>query len=408
MVLLSELRIPDDSPSDLTVDRVRILVCEDEGLTVLRLRKVLSHLGYEVVSAARDGEEAVREAHRLRPDVILMDVRMPKLDGIQATERIMQNCPTAVIMLTAFSEPELVLRALAAGASGYLVKPVADDQLRPAITVACGRFAELQRERQVTSTLAESYASQLPRVPGLQIACRYQAASEAALEEGQGSVGSARRFTGSSPTAPRPPVGGDFFDFIPLGDDRVGILLGDVCGSGLATATYTAMARHVVHAFSLEDPTPARVVSRLNWALCSQMPEECPFLTLVYAVLDRQTLALTYVNAGHPSPVVYEPNAGMCRELAATGGVVGAAPEMAYTQASVTLQPGFVLALFTDGVTEARTGEEMLGSEGVAAVVEEHASKSANSIVEAILERARRFAGGELHDDVAIVVIRNE
>jgi AmiR/NasT family two-component response regulator len=384
MHLLAELRIPDDSPSDFSVDRARILVCEDEGLTVLRLRKVLSRLGYEVVGAARDGEEAVREAYRLRPDVILMDVRMPKVDGIQATERIMQQCPTAVIMLTAFSEPELVQRALAAGASGYLVKPVADDQLRPAITVACGRFAELQRERQVTSTLAESYASQLPRIPGLQIACRYQAASEAA------------------------PVGGDFFDFIPLGDDRVGILLGDVCGSGLATAAYTAMARHVVYAFSLEDPTPARVVSRLNRALCSQMPEECPFLTLVYAVLDRQTLALTYVNAGHPSPIVYAPTSGMCRELAATGGVVGAAPEMAYTQASVTLQPGFVLALFTDGVTEARTGEEMLGSEGVAAVVEEHASESANSIVEAILERARRFAGGELHDDVAIVVIRNE
>src|SRR5262249_41841991 len=131
-------------------------------------------------------------------------------------------------------------------------------------------------------------------------------------------------------------------------------------------------------------------------------------LTLVYGVLDRQMPALTYVNAGHPSPVVYEPNRGVCRELAATGGVVGAAPEMAYTQASVTLQPGFLLALFPDGVTEARTGEEMLGSAGVSSVVEEHASESANSIVEAILERARRFAGGELHDDVAIAVIRNE
>src|SRR5262249_28609587 len=152
------------------------------------------------------------------------------------------------------------------------------------------------------------------------------------------------------------------------GHDQIGILLGDVCGSGLAIATYTAMARHVVHAFSLEDPTPSRVVSRLNRALCSQMPEECPFLTLVYAVLDRQTLALTYVNAGHPSPVLYEPNSGVCRELAGTGGVVGAAPEMSYTQASVVLQPGFILALFTDGITEARTGEELLGSEGVGAV----------------------------------------
>jgi AmiR/NasT family two-component response regulator len=370
--------------SCLAAGSARVLVCEDEGLTVLRLRTVLGRLGYEVVGTARDGQEAVREAERLRPDVILMDVHMPKLDGIQATQRIMQECPTAVVMLTAYSEQELVQRALAAGASGYLVKPVADDQLRPAITVACERFTELRQERKIAASLAESFVSQVPQIPGLQIASRYQAASES------------------------PRVGGDFFELIPLGQDQVGIVIGDVCGSGITTVAYTAMARHVLRAYSSEDPTPARVVSRLNWALSSQMPDECPFLTLVYGVLDQQALTLNYVNAGHPSPVLYERNTGVCRELAATGGVVGAIPEMIYAQERVALQPGFVLGLFTDGVTEARVEEEMFGSAGVGAVVEEHASESANSIVGAILERARRFAGGEIHDDVAIVVIRSE
>lgn len=122
----------------------RVLVCEDEGLTALRLQASLKALGYEVVGGARNGEEAVDLAARLKPDAILMDIRMPLLDGIAATQRIMQERPTAIVMITAFSERELVEAALQAGASGYLVKPVSDEQIEPALRVALSRFAELR------------------------------------------------------------------------------------------------------------------------------------------------------------------------------------------------------------------------------------------------------------------------
>src|SRR5207247_5486244 len=140
------------------------------------------------------------------------DVNMPKRDGIQALERIMQECPTTVLMLTAYSEQELVQRALAAGASGYLVKPVVNEQLRPAISIAMARFAELQQERDVVTSLAAQFASQVPAVPGFQVASRFEPASELAR------------------------VGGDFFDFISLDDHRTGVVIGDVCGKGIATA----------------------------------------------------------------------------------------------------------------------------------------------------------------------------
>jgi response regulator NasT len=81
--------------------KVRILICEDEGLTALRLKATVAKLGHEVAGEARNGEEAVAEAARLQPDAILMDVRMPKLDGISATEQIMQARPTAIVMITA-------------------------------------------------------------------------------------------------------------------------------------------------------------------------------------------------------------------------------------------------------------------------------------------------------------------
>jgi len=136
--------------------RAKVLICEDEGLTALRLQATLKKLGYEVIGEARDGEEAVAAARRLQPDAILMDVRMPKLDGIAATEQIMSERPTPIVMITAYSERELVDAALRAGASGYLVKPVSDDQIEPALQVALSRFGELTDLRGEVTDLKEA------------------------------------------------------------------------------------------------------------------------------------------------------------------------------------------------------------------------------------------------------------
>jgi two-component system, response regulator PdtaR len=138
------------------MSKPRVLICEDEGLTALRLRASLKNLGYEVVGEARDGEEAVAQAELLKPDAILMDIRMPKIDGIVATQRIMQARPTAIVMITAFSERELVDAALQAGASGYLVKPVNDDQIEPALKVALNRFSELNDLKEEVSDLKDA------------------------------------------------------------------------------------------------------------------------------------------------------------------------------------------------------------------------------------------------------------
>lgn len=136
--------------------KVRVLICEDEGLTALRLQASMTKLGYEVVGEARDGEEAVAAAARLQPDAILMDVRMPKVDGIAATTQIMQARPTAIVMITAYNERELVDAALQAGASGYLVKPVSDEQIDPALKVALSRFGELRDLRGELTDLKQA------------------------------------------------------------------------------------------------------------------------------------------------------------------------------------------------------------------------------------------------------------
>jgi AmiR/NasT family two-component response regulator len=121
----------------------RVLVAEDEALIRLDLKEMLEEEGYAVVGEAGDGEEAVAMATELRPDLVILDVKMPKLDGIAAAERIAGGRVAPVVILTAFSQRDLVERAREAGAMAYLVKPFQKKDLVPTIEMATSRFAEI-------------------------------------------------------------------------------------------------------------------------------------------------------------------------------------------------------------------------------------------------------------------------
>lgn len=122
----------------------KVVIAEDEALIRLDLKEMLEEEGYSVVGEAGDGETAVRLAEELRPDLVILDVKMPVLDGISAAERIAGEKLAPVLMLTAFSQRELVERARDAGAMAYLVKPFTKSDLVPAIEMAVSRFQELR------------------------------------------------------------------------------------------------------------------------------------------------------------------------------------------------------------------------------------------------------------------------
>ena len=123
--------------------RPRVLIAEDEALIRLDLREMLEEEGYEVVGEAGDGETAVRLAQELRPELVILDVKMPVLDGIAAAERIAGERIAPVVILTAFSQRDLVERARSAGAMAYLVKPFQKKDLVPTVEMAMSRFAEI-------------------------------------------------------------------------------------------------------------------------------------------------------------------------------------------------------------------------------------------------------------------------
>ncbi|WP_298818177.1 ANTAR domain-containing response regulator [Chloroflexus sp.] len=135
---------------------IRILIAEDNDLVSLTLEEQLKGLGYEVVGIARTGAEAVMLAARLKPDLVMMDIRMPEMDGTEATARIRDQTGIPVVMLTAFADKETIRRAEAAGALAYLVKPVNEQELPPAIAIALARHRELQNLRNENLELQEA------------------------------------------------------------------------------------------------------------------------------------------------------------------------------------------------------------------------------------------------------------
>jgi response regulator NasT len=132
--------VADIQPS---AERRRVLIAEDEALIRLDLAEMLTEEGYEVVGEAGDGETAVRLAEDLSPDLVILDIKMPIMDGLAAAERIAAGRIAPVVILTAFSQRDLVERARAAGAMAYLVKPFQKSDLVPAIEIALSRYSEI-------------------------------------------------------------------------------------------------------------------------------------------------------------------------------------------------------------------------------------------------------------------------
>lgn len=135
---------------------LRVLIADDESIRLLSLAAQLAALGHRVVAEATQGDEAVRLAAEHRPDLAILDIKMPVMDGIEAAERITQAQPIPIILVTAYSETQLVERAARANISAYLMKPVAEDDLLPAITLALARFREFESLRREVADLRDA------------------------------------------------------------------------------------------------------------------------------------------------------------------------------------------------------------------------------------------------------------
>jgi hypothetical protein len=201
-------------------------------------------------------------------------------------------------------------------------------------------------------------------------------------------------------------IGGDYYDVFML-DGKIVATIADVCGKGISAAVRTALSKYTVRAYVVETPCPHQVLAQANKAFLTQEPDSDSFTTLAYALIDPEAGELAFSTAGHPPALLYQADTGRCIRLDAGGAALGVLPGADYQEVRAPFEPHDVLLLYTDGVLEARRGEEEFGLDRLEATFSRVAEWEPEGIAAAIAEAAREFAGGILNDDVTLLVLKN-
>ncbi len=196
-------------------------------------------------------------------------------------------------------------------------------------------------------------------------------------------------------------VGGDFYDVFEAMDGRIGVLIGDVSGHGIEAARIATLVKDTVYAFAYQSRRPHLVLYKTNQVLLQK--GQPGFVTAFLGFLDHNTGALKYASAGHPPPLVAASGAQVFLE--SSGLPLGVFPHAYYQDRATTLAPGSILLLYTDGVTDARRGQDRFGEEGLVQSVSEVATLEAKTLPSLVLADALRFSGQRLDDDVALLAV---
>jgi phosphoserine phosphatase RsbU/P len=370
----------------------RILIVDDVKANVDILVQALSS-EYKL-SVALGGRQALDAVRRSPPDLILLDIVMPDIDGYEICRTLRAAEATRELPIMFLSSLEDVTdktRGFEAGGNDYLTKP----------------FEMLEVKARVRSLLkAKAYAEAVKAAAerDLRIAREIQMgllpADVSAQTEGTG-------LDVHAALEPARQVGGDLFEVLRLGPDRVLVAVGDVSGKGIPAALFMAVAMTLLRSLARQGHAPEEILRRLNDELLEQNPRGM-FVTLQCLVFDLSTGRVTCASAGHHAVVRVAP--GEAPELAFTtsGRVLGLMPSEAISSETLRLRPGEVFVLFTDGVSEAfDPNEDLFGEERLLALLHDSPDHSAREITRGVLEAVQgHAAGAQQSDDITVVSVR--
>jgi phosphoserine phosphatase RsbU/P len=361
-----------------------ILVVDDSPMNLRLIVRTLDGRGYRIL-AAKNGRAALDIARRVRPDLILLDVMMPEMDGFEVCRALKADAATRdaiVVFLSALGEVNDKVMGLELGASDYITKPI---QAEEVIARVANHVARQQLEREVRRSrdrlqkeLASAGAMQRGILP-------------ATLPTGHGATFSAYYRTSLY-------AGGDYYDVLRLPDGQFGIIVADVSGHGAPAAIVMAMIRAAVHAFPGFACDPAEMVRYLNRHF-EFLWESPMFATALCALVDPHDRSVTIACAGHPPPLLLSGGRVKPFPVEATMPVLmmdlPAVPESREILAS-----GDRLLFYTDGVTERHDpGDDMYDLPRLMASLERSASLAPADQVQALVRDLDRFAGDREPDD---------
>ncbi|WP_148219308.1 SpoIIE family protein phosphatase [Azospirillum sp. B510] len=341
----------------------RVLIVDDNRMNRNLLTALLERGGITLIDQAEDGQDALTRMERCKPDLILLDLMMPRMDGFEMCRHLRADPrwkSLPVLVQSSLDRPEDRARAFIAGATDYITKPVSAVELLARVRIQLRKRAmlrDLERYHSRTeSELALARAMQTRMLPGPD--------RLAALEEATGIAIQAH-------FAPSSELGGDFWGVSRLPDGGVGVYLVDFSGHGVGASLNTFRLDAICRQIGGTGLSPAEFLAAVNRRLCGLLPSG-QFATMLSGVIDPAAGLFTYASAGSTAPMMWHPGDGGPRLGDGSGLPLGLLPSADYENRRLAMPPGARLFLYSDAAIEIPTrsgeGHGILGEDGLAAL----------------------------------------
>jgi len=382
--------------------RVRIMVVDDEidlePLIRQKFRKQIKDGSYQFVFAI-NGLDALSKLLEF-PDIgiILSDINMPEMDGLTLLARLreLKNPGLKTVIVSAYGDMDNIRTAMNRGAFDFITKPINFEDLEITIDKTLEEILQIRRSQEEHDQLVSIRQD-------LQTAREIQ---QAILPKTFPPYPGRTDFDVYGAMVAAKEVGGDFFDFFMIDNDRLGFVIGDVSGKGVPASIFMAVSRTLIRATGMKGIPAAECISYANNLLCSESASGM-FVTVFYGILNTRSGHLEYVNAGHNPPYIIA--ADSIRKVPMTGGtVLGFMDDFIYQSGQLTLAPGETIYLYTDGVTEAfNLQEEQYTEERLEQFLLSRLSTPLQQLVKETIAEVNLFSTGvPQSDDITLLAVQ--
>lgn len=375
----------------------KILIIDDSPANLRLLSQILIEHGYQV-RAVTNGPRALESMKVDRPDLVLLDIRMPGMDGFEVCQQIKENAQSRdvpVLFISALDEIHDKMKAFSVGGLDYITKPFQMEEVLARVRTHLllwrlqNNLKEANQRMQRELILAAQVQSSIMRKqpsnpPGWQISVK---------------------------VIPAKLTCGDFLDVIYLPDGRVALLIADVVDKGVGAALFMAMSCALLRTYVHEHPAnPERVFQAVNQRILEDTETE-QYVTVFLAMMNLESGELIYANAGHNPPIFVHDDANETIEsLERTGMALGVLEDVSWEQRGVQLSPGDTLVLYTDGITDAENpNHEFYGYDRLLKSIQENKGIKAEELQKSILDSVFGFTQeASQSDDIAMIVLIRE
>ncbi len=378
---------------------VKILVVDDESqferLIRQRFRSQIRSEEY-TFEFAQNGLEGLQKLGEITDfDIVLTDINMPQMDGLTFLSK-MKELETSVkaIIISAYGDMKNIRTAMNLGAYDFVTKPINFEDLTITISRATKeiekiRIAELAQEQlnHLKQELAVSSEIQKSILP-----TNFSTLTDNLPIELHAEM------------IPAKEVGGDFYDFFPIDEEHIGIVIGDVSGKGMPAALFMAVSHTLLRATGLKGTSVSECLSRVNEILC-QDNSTSMFVTIFYGILNLNTGQLQYCNGGHNPPWIIQSDGQTICLNNFQNVALGVIENFKYRSQNISLKPNSTLILYTDGITEAiNKNHDFFAEKRLELALKENATRSPKEIINQTIERVQSFSKDmPQFDDIAML-----